>query len=237
MSIDVSDLRATIIPKSDQLNAEQLLAGPMTITVTEVRTSTSDEQPVVVHYEGENGRPFKPCKTMRKVLVLAWGEDGRKWPGRSMTLFNEPTVKFGGQEVGGIRISHLTDIPKDIQVALTATRGKKAQHIIQRLESVDAQHMGALRAAASVEELKEAFAAAYRSTKEPARRAAFKREYDARMASLTAPTKTLADFKAAITEASDAEVAALVLDEARDVLTPTENDELAEAYRTKWSNQ
>lgn len=51
------------------------------------------------------------------------------------------------------------------------------------------------------------------------------------------PTKTLADFKGEIAEARDAEVAALVLDEARDVLTPTENDELADAYRTKWSNQ
>jgi len=50
-------------------------------------------------------------------------------------------------------------------------------------------------------------------------------------------TKTLADFKTAITECTDAEVAALVLDEARDVLTPTENDELAEAYRQAWQSE
>jgi hypothetical protein len=31
MSTDVSDLRSTIVPKSDQLNSEQLLAGPITI--------------------------------------------------------------------------------------------------------------------------------------------------------------------------------------------------------------
>lgn len=135
MSLDVSDLRPTIVPKSDQLNADQLVAGPMTVTVTEVRVSSSDDQPVVVHYEGENGRPFKPCKTMRKVLVFAWGEDGRKWPGRSMTLYNDPSVKFGGTDVGGIRISHMSDIERDVQVSLTATKGKKALHVIKVLRA------------------------------------------------------------------------------------------------------
>jgi hypothetical protein len=132
MSIDVSDLRPTIVPKSDQLNAEQLLGGPMTITVTDVRIGSA-EQPISVHYEGEGGRPYKPCKTMRKVLIFAWGPDGREWAGRSMTLYNDPQVKFGGDEVGGIRISHMTDIERDIQVSLTATRGKKALHTIRKL--------------------------------------------------------------------------------------------------------
>ncbi len=134
MSIDVSDLRATIAPKSDQLNSEQLIHGPLTITVTDVRVGTTDEQPISVHYVGEQGRPFKPCKTMRKVLIFAWGPDGREWIGRSMTLYNDPQVRFGGAEVGGIRISHMTDIDRDIQVSLTATRGKKALHVIKRIE-------------------------------------------------------------------------------------------------------
>src|SRR5690606_17639307 len=75
----VSDLRDTIVPKSDQLNAEQLLGGPITITVTDVKRGGGEEQPVVIHYEGEGGRPYKPCKSMRKVLVFAWGSDGREW--------------------------------------------------------------------------------------------------------------------------------------------------------------
>lgn len=61
MSIDVTDLRATIVPKSDQLNAEQLLAGPMTVTITEVRVSESAEQPVIVHYENDGiAYPARP---------------------------------------------------------------------------------------------------------------------------------------------------------------------------------
>lgn len=131
---DVHDLRATIVPKSDQLNAEQLLSGPVTVTVTDVKTSASDEQPVIVHYENDAGRPYKPCKTCRKILIVAWGEDGTKWVGRSMTLYNEQSVKFGGMEVGGIRISHLSDIPRDMQVSLTSTKGKKSAHFIKRLD-------------------------------------------------------------------------------------------------------
>lgn len=133
MSTSASDLRSTIIPKSDQLNAEQLLSGPMTVTVTEVTAKGGDDQPVVVHYEDEDGRPFKPCKTMRKVLIFAWGSDGRQWIGKAMTLYNDETVRFGGMAVGGIRISHLSDIEKDLSISLTATKGKKALYVIKRM--------------------------------------------------------------------------------------------------------
>lgn len=130
---DISNLRDTIVPKSDQLNAEQLLGGPMTITITDVRRGMTDDQPIILSYAGDQGRPYKPCKSMRKVLVFAWGEDGRQWIGRSMTLFNNPEVMFGGVKVGGIRISHLSDIERDIALSLTKTRGKKEQFTIQRL--------------------------------------------------------------------------------------------------------
>lgn len=129
----VTNLAPTIIPKSNQLNAEQLLSGPMTIKITDVTVSDTPDQPVNIHYENENGRPFKPCKTVRKILLFAWGDDGTKWIGRSMTLFNDPEVKWAGVKVGGIRISHMSDIESDIQLQLTATRGKKEPFVIKRL--------------------------------------------------------------------------------------------------------
>lgn len=163
MSTDIRDLRDTIIPKSDQLNADQLMGGPMTITVTDVRRGSGEEQPIIIHYQGENGRPYKPCKSMRRVLMFAWGNDGTQWIGRSMTLFNKLDVKFGGQEVGGIRISHLSHIDKDIGIALTATRGKKDPVRIKRLQVDDgiATARTALREAArqGVDALKAAWVA------------------------------------------------------------------------------
>lgn len=182
---DVLDITATIIPKSDQLNADQLLGGPLTITVSQVTANGAEEQPVSVHYEGENGRPYKPCKTMRKLLVYAWGPDANRWPGRSMTLFNEPAVKFGGETVGGIRISHLSDIESDIKVSLTTTRGKKAQTSVKRMQrAAGVDHLGLIRAAASLDELKKAFEAAVRSTRDANARAEFTSAKDARKAEL-----------------------------------------------------
>src|SRR3546814_13680706 len=74
---------------------------------------------------------------MRKVLVFAWGADGRGWAGKSMTIYNRPDVKFGGEEVGGIRISHLSHIDKDIAIALPATRGRKEQTRVKRMDEAD----------------------------------------------------------------------------------------------------
>src|SRR3546814_11605745 len=54
-----------------------------------------------------------------------------------MTIYNRPDVKFGGEEVGGIRISHLSHIDKDIAIALTATRGRKEQTRVKRLDEAD----------------------------------------------------------------------------------------------------
>ena len=133
---DVSNLKDTIVPKSDQLNADQLIGGPMTITVTAVRRGNA-EQPIIVHYTNEAGRPYKPCLTMRKVLIFAWGEDGEAWVGKSMTLYNKRDVKWGGVEVGGIRISHMSHIEGDIKLSLAVTRGKKDPVIIKRLDVRD----------------------------------------------------------------------------------------------------
>lgn len=237
----VEDLRPTIIPKSDQLNSEQLLGGPMTVTVTEVRLGSSEEQPVVVHYEGENGRPFKPCKTMRKVLIHAWGADGREWVGRSMTLYNDPSVKFGGEDVGGIRISHMTDIERDIKVSLTSTRGKKAKYEIRRLESLDAQALSAIRNAETAEKLKETFGRAWKAAgQNQARRAALKQAYDMRMAALaqtdTTPTGDGFNeqaFAKQIAACTSVDTLDLLADELRDIADDAVRTRLTEAYKAR----
>lgn len=237
--LDVSDLRPTIIPKSDQLNAEQLLGGPMTITVTEVRISGNAEQPVVVHYEGDGGRPFKPCKTMRKLLIFAWGENGAAWAGKSMTVYNDPNVKFGGSEVGGIRISHMTDITGDIKLSLTATKGKKVLYEVRRLESPDARALSAIRAAETVEGLKAVFAKAYRAAREQPRKDALKQAYDMRLAALATPAPaqpapTVDEFIERVDAADDADDAQRVVDEARQVLGATDQGLLQDAYDRAW---
>ena len=127
---DEANIRKAIEPRSDQLNGDDLVNTTKDITVTSVKRGNA-EQPVVIHYEGEDGRPYKPCKSMCRVLAWAWGEDARQWAGRRMRLYQDPEVKFGGVKVGGIRISHISDIERETDFSLTVTRGKKASYIVK----------------------------------------------------------------------------------------------------------
>lgn len=229
---DILDLRTTIVPKSDQLNADQLIGGPMTITVSRV-SATSGDQPVTVHYDGDKGRPYKPCLTMRKVLVLAWGHDGNKWPGRSMRVYNDPDVRFGKDTVGGVRISHLSHIERDIKVSLAVTKGKKALYEIRKLEDGDTELIAGIKAAGDVDSLKAAFAAAYKTTRDEERRAAFKAEYDRRMQEL-APSTLLQEYVAKVNAAANSDDAGVLLDEARSTLKPAEVAELNKAFADRF---
>jgi len=126
------DMTPTIQAKSDQLNADDLIGGPITIKITKV--SVVDGDKAVLNYEGDNGRPYKPCKTMCRIMTSAWGTDGDSYIGQRLTLYRDPTVIWGGKEVGGIRISHMSGIDTAMSMSLTATRGKKAAYIVEPLE-------------------------------------------------------------------------------------------------------
>ena len=129
-------LRDTVIPKSDQLNYDDVATRPLTVLVTGLKAGSA-EQPVIVEIadlKGDPLRDFKPCKSMRRVLIAAWGDKGKNWIGRSMTLYGDPSVKFGVVEVGGIRISHVSGINEPLSVKLTTTRGKRADFVVQQLK-------------------------------------------------------------------------------------------------------
>ena len=126
-------LKRTIEPKSDQLNYDDLLTGPITVTVKQVIKGPSNDQPVEIIIDGS--RPYRPCKTSRRVLISAWGDKGAEWIGKSMTLYGDPEVKFGGVSVGGIRISHLSDIDSpEISFMLTTSRSRRSSYTVKRLE-------------------------------------------------------------------------------------------------------
>lgn len=126
------DLSTTTEPRSDQQNFDDYATASKTVTVSDVKAGSA-EQPVEIHLTEYPGRPFKPSKSMRRVLVACWGSDSAEYVGRRMTLYGDPTVKFGGQTVGGIRIGALSHIDKPVTVALTVTRGKRAPFTVQPL--------------------------------------------------------------------------------------------------------
>lgn len=128
----MNDMSQVIIPKSDQINAEDFLAGPRTYRIENVAITPGQEQPVSIKLENEP-RVWRPCKSMSRCLVAAWGPDAKVYVGRSLTLYRDPTVKWGGMEVGGIRIGAMSDIKTQMVLALTATKGSKKPFTVKPL--------------------------------------------------------------------------------------------------------
>lgn len=126
----MTTLSEALAPRSDQLNADDLIAGPRTLKITGVRiTRDGRETKIIINYEGDNGKPWKPCKTMGRAMVMVWAvpdTEPDKMVGRSVRVYRDPKVKFGDQgEVGGIRISHMSHIDKPVSIKLTVSQGKK----------------------------------------------------------------------------------------------------------------
>ena len=129
---DMIDMSQFVEAKSDQLCADDLTGAPRVITVRKV-TGNDGDQPVSIYFEGDNNKPFKPCKTMRRVLLAVWGRNAADYVGRSMRIYRDDSVQFGGLNVGGIRISHMSHIDKKTLVVVMKTKGKKAPIEIQPL--------------------------------------------------------------------------------------------------------
>lgn len=126
------DLSRTIIPKSDQINFEDVQTTPITAVIKSVREGTRD-QPVFIDLIGYDGRPYKPSKSMRRVLIGGWGNNGHDWVGKSLTIIGDPSVKFGGVAVGGIKVYAMSDIESDFSMMLSVSRGKRSEHRVKKL--------------------------------------------------------------------------------------------------------
>lgn len=125
------DMTEAIAPRSDQLNADDLMTGPRTFTIERVERGSA-EQPVNVHL-AEFPRPWRPSKSMSRVLVAAYGKEAATYAGNRVTLYRDPNITFGRDKVGGVRISHMSGIDKPLTVALTVTRGKRAPYKVEPL--------------------------------------------------------------------------------------------------------
>lgn len=131
------DVTKAIEPKSDQLNADDLLTGPRTIRIREVKVQAGQEQPVWIYFDGDNNKPWKSSKTGTRSLAAIWGPDASKWIGLSLTLYCDPEVTWGGVKCGGIRVSHMEGLTSARTLMLTKTRGKKGATVIKPLVLTD----------------------------------------------------------------------------------------------------
>jgi len=130
-------VKITAEPRSDQWNADDFMGGSSkTFTVAGVKDGSA-EQKYDITLEGES-RVWRPPVTTVRILMDAWGDESDVWVGRRVTMFRDPSVRFGKDAVGGIRISHLSHLPggKPLTLAVTSARGKRPMVTIQPLPDV-----------------------------------------------------------------------------------------------------
>jgi len=130
------DLTKALAPKSDQIDATDLIGSPpqvFTITaVSENGSELADQQPVNIRLE-ETTKFYRPSKGMLRVLADNWGKNVQDWVGRKVELYGEPEVYFGKEKRGGTRISRLSDIPRSKTTLVNPRGGKGAYWSVEPL--------------------------------------------------------------------------------------------------------
>ncbi len=125
-------MKITAEPRSDQWNADDFVGGiARTFTIARVKEGAAEQKYDIV-LEG-NERVWRPPLTVLRILIAAWGDVAEDWVGRRVTLFRDDSIRFGPNEVGGIRISHLSHIDKPMRIALSDKRGSRKAHTVQPL--------------------------------------------------------------------------------------------------------
>jgi len=126
----IVDLTSTLGAKSDQLNACDLMAGPIVVQIRSVKILAGEEQPVIIEITPP-WKPWKPCKAMRRLLSAIWGK--APYAGRWVRLFNDTSVSFGSEKTGGIRIAAMSDIDAPQSASIAVGRKRYQTFIVQPL--------------------------------------------------------------------------------------------------------
>jgi len=133
--MEVLDLSGTIKANSDQLNADDLITGPITIQVEGITRVNDTKQPIHIYYYGCENKPLKPCLTVRRILIALWGKDGSQWANRWMNLYVDASVSFGSQKnIGGLRVDAVSHITSTATISLTVRRGMKQHFTIKPIQ-------------------------------------------------------------------------------------------------------
>ena len=101
------DHHDTLAPKSDQLDAADLLGAPPTVfTVTNVSASRRTGRAAAVDVSlAEFPRVWRPGKAMRRVLAACWGDEDGQWAGRRVELYGDPASRSAARQGGRHTIS------------------------------------------------------------------------------------------------------------------------------------
>jgi hypothetical protein len=125
------DLSKALAPKTDQIDAADLIGRPPQIftikSVSENGSELADQQPVNIRLE-ETDLYWRPSKGMLRVMAdpECWGRDVKLWAGRQVELYGDPNVYFGKEKRGGTRISRMSHISGKKKILINPRGGRGA---------------------------------------------------------------------------------------------------------------
>jgi hypothetical protein len=71
--------------------------------ITQEEVGSDRDLRFAIHFQG-NIKPMILNKTNTRILVALFGHDSDGWLGKTITVYNDPTVGYAGQITGGVRI-------------------------------------------------------------------------------------------------------------------------------------
>jgi hypothetical protein len=71
--------------------------------ITSEQVGDDRDQKFAMHFQG-NLKPLLLNKTNTRIMVALYGADSDGWLGKTIQLYNDPTIGFGGQITGGVRV-------------------------------------------------------------------------------------------------------------------------------------
>jgi hypothetical protein len=90
--------------------------GDITLRIKEVKKGKikgaggKESGKAMIYFDGKE-KPLGAGTAILSVIGQLYSNDTRQWPGKLITIYGDPSVKFGGEAVGGIRVR--PSVPKE----------------------------------------------------------------------------------------------------------------------------
>jgi hypothetical protein len=136
MTATREEILAAAMATSDRLNAEDLISGPMTVTIKDVRVIQGDKgQTKLIFDIHEHEHPWHTCKSVTRTILSMWLDEPTEWIGRQLVLYRDPDVVFKNDPLGGIRISSASNLLEAFKITLTEHQKKRITRTVMPLTS------------------------------------------------------------------------------------------------------
>lgn len=75
-----------------------------TVEMDLVQNEDGKEEKPILYFADNKGKPLILNKTNAEILAGEFGPDSEDWAGQEIELYVDPSIRFGKQKIGGIRV-------------------------------------------------------------------------------------------------------------------------------------